>query len=135
MKPRGLDHIGIAVRSLEKAVRVYSLAFGVKFSAPSKAADFGVKIAKGDLAGDTIELLEPMSSDSTVGRFLKKRGEGIHHIAVAVGDIEKALDDLRRAGVRLIDERPRIGASGRKVAFVSPRSSHGVLIELCEAKK
>jgi len=76
-----------------------------------------------------------MSSDSTVGRFLKKRGEGIHHIAVAVGDIEKALDDLRRAGVRLIDERPRIGASGRKVAFVSPRSSHGVLIELCEAKK
>jgi methylmalonyl-CoA epimerase len=135
MMLRGFDHIGIAVRSLDRALEFYSKIFGLKPQPASVAADFGVKTVKLDLGETKLELLEPISGASAIARFLEKRGEGVHHIAVTVDDIEATLSDLKRSGVALVDKHPRIGASGRKVAFVSPRSCFGVLIELCEAKK
>jgi methylmalonyl-CoA epimerase len=127
-----IDHIGIAVKSLVEAVKVYEEAAGLKVSGYDQVADQGVRVAMLPVGDSRIELLEPMSADSPIARFMTKRGEGIHHIAMRVDDIEKALERFKAAGVRLIDETPRNGAHNTRIAFVHPASTHGVLLELVE---
>jgi len=130
-----IDHIGIAVRSLAKAVKVYEDTIGLKVSGYETVEDQGVSLAMIPLGDSRIELLEPLHADSPVGKFMAKRGEGIHHIAVSVDNIEEALERFKAAGARLIDAEPRRGAHNSKIAFIHPSSTHGVLLELVEHAK
>src|SRR5262245_48992189 len=127
-----IDHIGIAVRSLSSAVKVYEEILGLKVSGYDQVDDQGVRIAMLPLGDSRIELLEPTSAESPIEKFMTKRGEGIHHIAVRVDDIEAALERFRANGARLIDSTPRTGAHNTRIAFVHPASTHGVLLELVE---
>jgi methylmalonyl-CoA epimerase len=127
-----IDHIGIAVKSLSAAVKVYEQAVGLKIAGYDEVDDQGVRVAMLDIGESRIELLEPTRPDSPIEKFMNKRGEGIHHIAVRVDNIEQALQRLKTAGVRLIDETPKRGAHNTRVAFVHPASTHGVLMELVE---
>ena len=126
-----IDHIAIVVRSIEEALKVYRDALGLPLAHVQEVPEQKVKIAFLPIGDCEIELVEPTAADSGVARFLEKRGEGLHHICFEVEDIEAALRDLAAKGVRLIDRQPRQGAIGR-VAFLHPKSAHGVLIELCE---
>jgi methylmalonyl-CoA epimerase len=127
-----IDHIGIAVKSLSAAVKVYEQAVGLKLAGYDEVDDQGVRVAMLDIGESRIELLEPTRPDSPVEKFMNKRGEGIHHIAVRVDNIEQALERLKAAGIRLIDEKPKRGAHNTRVAFIHPASTHGVLMELVE---
>jgi methylmalonyl-CoA epimerase len=127
-----IDHIGIAVKSLSAAVKVYEQAVGLKLAGYDQVDDQGVRIAMLDIGESRIELLEPTRPDSPIEKFMSKRGEGIHHIAVRVDNIEQTLERLKTAGVRLIDEKPKRGAHNTRVAFIHPASMHGVLMELVE---
>jgi methylmalonyl-CoA epimerase len=127
----GMDHVGVAVKNLEEAISVYRDTLGFKLLGVHVLKERKVKVALLSTGGETqIELLEPLGNDSPVAKFLEGRGEGIHHIAVKVDNIEKALEDFKRKGVRLVDEVPRIGVEGKKIAFVHPKSTKGVLLEL-----
>ena len=126
-----IDHIAIVVRSIEEALKVYRDALGLPLAHVQEVPEQQVRIAFLPVGDCEIELVEPTAADSGVARFLEKRGEGLHHICFEVEDIEAALQDLAAKGVRLIDRQPRQGAIGR-VAFLHPKSAHGVLIELCE---
>jgi methylmalonyl-CoA/ethylmalonyl-CoA epimerase len=128
---KGLDHIGIAVNSIEQTLALYEV-LGIRPTALHELPEHGVKAAMMPLGATRIELLEPMGSDSPVGRYLAKRGEGIHHICLVVDDIDQAVVRLGDAGIRLVDREPRLGADGRRVVFLHPTSTHGVLIELSE---
>jgi methylmalonyl-CoA/ethylmalonyl-CoA epimerase len=129
----GIDHIGVAVKNLDEAVSVYRDVLGFKLEGTHVLAERKVRVAFLSADGETkIELLEPLGSDSTIARFLETRGEGIHHFAVKVKDIEKTLAELQTKGVALVDDKPRLGAEGKKIAFVHPKSTKGVLLELCE---
>ncbi len=130
-----LDHIAIAVRSLDEALPFYTEVLGLTCAGRETVAEQGVHLALLPIGESRLELLEPLSDDSPVGRFLARRGEGVHHIAFRVDDIERALAELRARGIRLVDETPRCGAEGRKIAFLHPASAHGVLIELVEVPK
>jgi methylmalonyl-CoA/ethylmalonyl-CoA epimerase len=127
-----LDHIGIATRQIDEALGLWRDTLGLSLDHEEEVVEQGVRV--GMLAiGDThVELLEPLSDDSPVGRFLKKRGPGVHHIAVRVDDIRAELARLKTRGARLIDPEPRVGAGGCLVAFVHPSSTGGVLLELVE---
>lgn len=127
-----IEHIGIAVKSLTAAVRSYEQALGLKVDGYDEVAEQKVRVAMLPIGESRIELLEPTSDDSPVGRFISRRGEGLHHIAVRVDNIEEALERMSRAGARLIDTVPRRGAHNSKTAFVHPASMHGVLLELVE---
>lgn len=127
-----IDHIGIAVKSLSEAVKVYEQAVGLKLAGYDEVDEQGVRVAMLDIGESRIELLEPTRPDSPVDKFMRKRGEGIHHIAVRVDNIEQALERLKAAGVRLIDEKPKQGAHNTRIAFIHPASTHGVLMELVE---
>jgi len=127
-----IDHIGIATRELKEATAVWRDALGLKVEFTEDVAEQGVRIAMLPIGETHIELLEPLTEESPVGKFLEKRGPGIHHIAIRVDDIQSALGQLKEKGARLIDEKPRIGASGRLVAFVHPSSTNGVLLELVQ---
>jgi methylmalonyl-CoA/ethylmalonyl-CoA epimerase len=125
-----IAHIGIAVESLEAILPLYRDILGMP-EVPLDDAD-GARIA-GLAAGDSlVELLQPEQSDSPIGKFLSKRGPGIHHLCFAVDDLDGTLERCRAAGLRLIDQRPRIGAEGKRIAFLHPASTHGVLVELSE---
>ena len=126
-----IDHIAIVVRSIEEALKVYRDALGLPLAHVQEVPEQKVKIAFLPVGDCEIELVEPTTADSGVARFLEKRGEGLHHICFEVEDIEAALRDLAARGLRLIDRQPRQGAIGR-VAFLHPKSAHGVLIELIE---
>lgn len=126
-----VDHIGIAVKSLDEAVETYK-KLGFELKEIEEVPEQRVKVAMLPAGESKIELLEATSEDSAIARFLEKRGEGIHHIAVGVEDIEKALENAKNNGLQLIDEKPRIGAGGKKVAFVHPKSARGVLLEFVE---
>ena len=129
----GMDHVGVAVRNLDEAIRTYCDALGFKLEAIHVLTERKVKVAFLTLGGQTqVELLEPLGSDSTVAKFLENRGEGIHHFAVEVRDIEAKLAELKQKGVTLIDEVPRKGAEGKLIAFVHPKSTRGVLLELVQ---
>jgi methylmalonyl-CoA epimerase len=127
-----IDHIGIAVKSLSEAVKVYEQAVGLKLAGYDEVDEQGVRVAMLEVGESRIELLEPTRPDSPIEKFMTKRGEGIHHIAVRVDNIEQALERLKTAGVRLIDEKPKRGAHNTRIAFVHPASTHGVLMELVE---
>jgi len=127
-----IEHIGIAVKSLSEAVKVYEQAIGLKVAGYDEIDEQGVRVAMLDIGESRIELLEPTRPDSPIEKFMTKRGEGIHHIAVRVDNIEQALERLKTAGVRLIDEKPKRGAHNTRIAFVHPASTHGVLMELVE---
>jgi methylmalonyl-CoA epimerase len=127
-----IDHIGIAVRSLEKQMKFYNDVLGLKSSGIEEIADQKVKVAVFPLGEVRIELLEPTSPDSPIARFMEKKGEGIHHIAFQVEDLKGQLMKFEEKDIRLIDQEPRVGAGGHKIAFLNPKSTFGVLTELCE---
>jgi len=127
-----IDHIGIAVEDLEAVMETYREAFGLDPSFQEEVADQKVRVAGFDVGGSTIEYLEPTSPESPIARFLEKKGTGIHHMAYRVKNLEEVLKRLKEKGLRLIDEQPRDGAEGKKIAFVHPKSTNGILIELCE---
>ena len=128
-----LDHIGIAVKSLD-AARIYS-ALGLKVDHVENVESQGVKTAFIEVGDTNLELLEPLSADSPVAKFIDKRGEGIHHICFRVTDLESHLARLKKQGYRLINETPVPGAQGCRVAFLHPSAGNGVLIELSEKSK
>jgi methylmalonyl-CoA epimerase len=130
-----IDHIGIAVRSLAGAVKVYEDLIGLRVSGYDQVDDQGVKVAMLPIGESRIELLEPISEESPIQKFMTKRGEGIHHIAVQVDNIHEALERLKAAGARLIDSTPRKGAHDSLIAFVHPASTNGVLLELVQHGK
>ncbi len=127
----GVDHVGVAVKNLDEAVGVYRDILGFKLVGVHVLTERKVKVAFLSTGGETqIELLEPIGSDSPVAKFLENRGEGIHHVAVKVDNIEYVLEELKEKGVMLVDEKPRTGVEGKKIAFVHPKSTKGVLLEL-----
>jgi len=130
-----IDHIGVVVSDIEEALQVYQQALGLTLAKIQDRPDQAVRIAFLPTGGSEIELVQPVTGDSGVARFLQKRGEGIHHICLEVDDIEQALADLQERGLQLIDETPRTGFQGEKFAFIHPKSTHGVLIELYEYPK
>ena len=127
-----IDHIGIAVKSLREAIKVYEVTLGLKVSGYDEVDEQGVRVAMLNIGESRIELLEPTRPDSAIEKFMTKRGEGIHHIAIRVENIEAAIERLKSSGVRLVDSVPRRGAHGTRTAFVHPSSTHGVLLELVE---
>ncbi|MBA2704424.1 MAG: methylmalonyl-CoA epimerase [Blastocatellia bacterium] len=127
-----VDHIGIATPQLQQALSVWRDALGLSVDSTAEVTEQGVRVAMLAIGETHIELLEPLSEDSPVGKFLQKRGPGIHHIAIRVTNIREALSDLKAKGARLIDETPRIGANGCLVAFIHPSATNGVLLELVE---
>jgi len=127
-----IDHIGLAVKSLSETVKVYENALGLQVSGYDQVDDQGVRVAMIPIGDSRIELLEPTTADSPIEKFMNKRGEGIHHIAIRVDNIEAALERLKASGARLIDSTPRRGAHNTRIAFVHPSSTHGVLLELVE---
>lgn len=128
----GLDHIGVAVPSLAEGLALYRDLLGLKLLYQEEVASDGVRVAVLELGGGHLELLEPMGPDTPVGRFLAKRGPGIHHIALRVRDCAAALAAVRAAGCAVLDEVPRPGAGGKFIAFLHPKSTGGVLLELCQ---
>ena len=133
MQPiQAIDHIGIAVRSIESARPLYEQTLGASFEGTEVVPDQKVKVAFFTVGGVRIELLEPTGPESPVAVHLEKRGEGIHHIAYAVSGLEERIRELTEAGVQMIDEAPRKGTHGTRIAFLHPKSTHGVLTELCE---
>lgn len=125
-------HLGYAVEDLETAARFYRDNFGVEPGEPEIVQEQGIIATMFEVGESMIELVQPTRPDSPVGKFLAKRGEGFHHVAFEVDDLEAALADLKSRGVELIDETPRIGAGGTRMAFVHPKGAFGVLTELVE---
>ena len=129
----GIDHIGIAVNNLDEAISLYRDFLGLKLESVHVVEDQKVKVASLSTGEETrIELLEPTESESPVAKFIEKRGEGIHHIALKVRNIEAVLEELKEKGLTLVDEKPRVGVGKAKIAFIHPKSTRSVLIELCE---
>ncbi|MDD4150197.1 MAG: methylmalonyl-CoA epimerase [Bacteroidales bacterium] len=129
-----IEHIGIAVRSIDEARKYYEDVLGLKCYSVEEVADQKVKTAFFKIGQTKIELLESTDPEGPIGKFIEKKGEGIHHIAFAVDGIENALQSLEKDGIRLIDQAPRRGAEGLDIAFLHPKSTFGVLTELCEDK-
>ena len=134
MKPTHIEHIGIAVKSLDDAIPYYENILGLKCYAVEEVKDQRVKTAFFKVGQTKIELLESTDPEGPVGKFIEKKGEGVHHLAFAVDGIENALEEASNKGVRLIDQAPRKGAEGLDIAFLHPKSTFGVLTELCEDK-
>lgn len=132
---RKIDHIGIAVSSLESALEFYRDTLGLEVKDIEEVSEQKIKAAIIPIGESQIELLEATSPDSPVGKFIDSRGEGIHHIALQVSGLEAILKQLADSGVKLIDKEPRIGAGGNKIAFIHPKSTNGVLLELCEPQQ
>jgi len=127
-----IDHIAIAVRSISDSLPFYRETLGLELAGMEKVENQGVEVALLSVGESRIELLEPFSEETPVGRFIAKRGEGLHHICYEVDDITSKLEELRSRGVRLLEGYPRRGAEGKLVAFLHPASAHGVLVELVE---
>ena len=130
MMTRGVHHVGVAVADLDAAITTYATLLGATVEHRSLVADQGVEAASLLVGGSRVELLAPTAEDTPVGRFLAKRGEGMHHVAYDVEDVQAALRELETAGAELIDEHPRQGLFGLQVAFVHPSAVHGVLTEV-----
>jgi len=134
MKPSHIEHIGIAVKNLEQSIKYYEQVLGLKCYNIEEVKDQKVKTAFFKVGDTKIELLESTDPEGSIGKFIEKRGEGIHHIAFAVSNIEDKLKKAEELGVQLIDKEPRKGAEGLDIAFLHPKSTFGVLTELCEDK-
>lgn len=130
---RKINHIGIAVNSIQDFITLYRDVLGLKYSGEETVEDQKVKVAFFEIGESRIELLEPTSPESPVAKFIEKRGEGMHHLSVSSENIEKDLEEMKKKGIRLIDEVPRKGAHGTKIAFIHPKETK-ILIELTEEK-
>ena len=130
MAARGIHHLGVAVEDLDTALATYERLFGAEVEHRATVEDQGVRAASLRIGEGRVELLEPLGEDTPVGRFLAKRGPGMHHVAYEVSDLGATLVELARAGADLIDEQPRAGLFGLEVAFIHPDSVHGVLTEV-----
>ena len=128
-----MDHIGVAVEDLEESIALYSERLGMPLEHRETVEEQGVEAVLLGVGESHVELLRPLGPDTAVGKFLARSGPGLHHVAYGTDDIESALEALRGAGLRLIDERPRVGIRGARVAFLHPKSTGGVLTELVEA--
>jgi methylmalonyl-CoA/ethylmalonyl-CoA epimerase len=129
----GVDHVGLAVKNLDEAIKLYRDVLGLKLEGVHVLTERKVRVAFFSCGGETrVELLEPLGVDSPVAKFLENRGEGIQHLAVRVRGIEALLEELKGKGVALVDDKPRAGAEGAKTAFIHPKSTKGVLLELVE---
>lgn len=127
-----LDHIGVAVKSIDEALKLYEGVLGLKATERETVEDQKVTVAFIPCGDSEIELLESTAPDGAIAKYIEKRGEGVQHVALRVTNIEEALKELKEKGVRLIDETPRRGAGGAKIAFVHPKETYGVMLELCE---
>ncbi len=134
MRALKLDHVGIAVESLDEATRLYAGLLGLESVGTELVEEQRVRTAFLPLGESEVELLESTDPEGPLAAFIAKRGPGVHHIAYRVEDLDAALAELRAAGVRLIDEAPRYGAGGARIAFIHPKSAGGVLVELCERR-
>jgi methylmalonyl-CoA/ethylmalonyl-CoA epimerase len=132
MLPYNLDHVAIAVADLDEAIARFGAQYGVAPMYREVVTEQGVEEAMLPVGGSFVQLLQPLGPDTPVGRFLAARGEGMHHIAFAVADIEAALAHLAEQGARLVDETPRLGGRGARIAFVHPKAMAGTLVELVE---
>ena len=132
MKVLKIDHLGIAVKSIEEAKKLFHEILGLEFEGTETVQEQKVTTAFFPVGDSEVELLESTDPDGPIAKYLEKRGEGIQHIAFRVDNLEEALARLKDKGIRLIDEKPRRGAGGAKIAFLHPKSTHGVLIELSE---
>lgn len=132
MKILHVDHIGIAVHSVDSRHPFWNDVLGLSYTGDEVVETQKVKTAFYPVGEGEVELLESTSADGPIAKFIENKGEGIHHLAFRVADIEQALAELKEKGVRLIDETPRIGAGGAKIAFIHPKATGGVLVELCE---
>jgi len=130
VEPRGIHHLGVAVEDLDQAVATYERLLGARLEHRELVPDQGVEAASLRIGGDRVELLASLGDETPVGKFLAKRGPGMHHVAYEVEDVAEALGELSAEGAELIDERPRRGLFGLEVAFVHPDSMHGVLAEI-----
>jgi len=130
VEPRGIHHLGVAVEDLDAAVATYKRLFGAELEQRETVQEQGVEAASLRVGSDRVELLASLGADTPVGKFLAKRGPGMHHVAYEVEDVGRALEELAAQGADLIDERPRRGLFGLEVAFVHPDSVHGVLAEV-----
>jgi len=132
MIPNYIEHIGIAVRNLDEGIAYYEKVLGLKCYSIEEVKEQKVKTAFFKVGQTKLELLEATSEDSPIAKFIEKKGEGVHHIAFAVDDLQDKLKQVEEAGVKLIDKEPRNGAEGLNIAFLHPKSTLGVLTELCE---
>jgi methylmalonyl-CoA/ethylmalonyl-CoA epimerase len=132
---RKVDHIGVAVSNLEEALKIYTDVLGLTLHGTEVVEEQKVRVAFMPVGDTEIELLESTDPEGPIAKFIEKRGEGIQHIAFRVDDIEEALEQMRQKGVRLIDEKPRYGAGGARIAFLHPKATGGVLVELCEREE
>lgn len=135
MKVTRVDHIGVAVPSIAEARKFFEEILGLAVTGTESVEEQKVTVAFLPLGDTEVELLEPAGRDGPVARFLEKNGPGIQHVAFRVDNLEAALAELKARGVRLIDTEPRYGAGGARIAFIHPRESHGVLVELCERRE
>jgi methylmalonyl-CoA/ethylmalonyl-CoA epimerase len=129
-----VDHIGIAVSNLDEAIKLYKDVLGLELHGVEVVEEQKVKVAFLPLGDTEVELLESTSPEGPIAKFIEAKGQGIQHLAFRVDDIEAALEEMKAKGMRLIDEKPRYGAGGARIAFLHPKSTNGVLIELCERK-
>lgn len=129
-----VDHIGIAVRSLENTLPFYTDVLNLPLLGIEEVETQRVRVAFLQAGGTKLELLEPTSEESPIAKFIEKRGEGIHHVALGVDSIEDRIIEMKEKGIRMIDDQPRLGAGGANIAFMHPKSASGVLVELCEKK-
>ncbi|OEH94524.1 methylmalonyl-CoA epimerase [Bacillus solimangrovi] len=127
-----IDHIGVAVESIERSLSLYTEHLGLELLGIEEVESEDVKVAFLKIGESKIELLEPLSKESAIAKFLDKKGEGIHHIALGVDSIEERIADMKQNGIRMIHEQPKKGAGGAKIAFMHPKSTGSVLYELCE---
>jgi methylmalonyl-CoA/ethylmalonyl-CoA epimerase len=132
MDIRYVDHIGIAVKNLSEASKFYTEILGLKIKEKETVPDQKARVFFIPVKDTNIELLESTEPDGPIAKFIDSHGEGIHHLAIRVENIEEALQDFKAQGIRLIDQNPRIGARGIKIAFVHPKETKGVLLEICE---
>ena len=132
MNIKNIDHIGIAVKSIEQAGKFYTDVLGLDIEDIETVAEQKVNVAFIPITDSEVELLESVEPDGPVAKYIEKRGEGIQHIAFRVDDINRSLEELKEKGVRLIDQTPRHGAGGAKIAFIHPKETNGVLVEICE---
>jgi methylmalonyl-CoA/ethylmalonyl-CoA epimerase len=132
MKVKKIDHIGIAVKNLDETMKFYADALGLKTISTEVVEDQKVRIAFIPVGDSEVELIESTSPDGPVAKFIEQRGEGLQHIAFRVENVEEALQELKSKGIRLIDEKPRKGAGGAMIAFVHPKATNGVLVEITQ---
>jgi len=135
MRIKHIDHIGIAVKDLKEASRFYTEILGLRMEGTEEVAEQKVTVAFLPITDSEVELLQSTEPDGPIARYIEARGEGIQHLAFRVENLEEALSELKAKGVRLIDERPRRGAGGARIAFIHPKETRGVLVELCEREE